>query len=424
MGLFALLTLYCVIRGWNVRAVVACGVGMGCKEVMAVMPVLVLAYDYVFLTGSWKESWRQRRPLYLGLAATWLMVPLLIGGVSVRSKMGNTGEFTPWSYAKIECTILVRYLRLCVWPTGLLLDYEAWPRVESIRQIIPHGLLIVGLVAASIWGTLKRRWWGFLGLWFFVILAPTSSFLPIGTEVGAERRLYLPVIAVVVAFVVCVRYQLIPALVVAAVLGVMTWQRNEVYSDAVELWADTAAKAPLSFRARNNYGNALAEVGRDEEAMVEYRQAAAIRPDNWKVWNNLAILLAKYDKLAEALECFERAVALNGGNAPMWVDYGVALARSDRLEEAVRCFEAALTVDPTQVTALYNLGRAYAKLGRYPVAVAKYRAALELQPTSAAVLHGLGTTLAKAGQTNEARVYLQRAAEKDPAARQALDALR
>ena len=43
---------------------------------------------------------------------------------------------------------------------------------------------------------------GFLGVWFFLTLAPTSSILPIATEVGAERRMYLPLMALVALAVV------------------------------------------------------------------------------------------------------------------------------------------------------------------------------------------------------------------------------
>src|SRR5262249_12628893 len=55
MGLFYFLTLYCVLRGatalrfalgWYAAAVVACTLGMGCKEVMVSAPVLVLLYDW------------------------------------------------------------------------------------------------------------------------------------------------------------------------------------------------------------------------------------------------------------------------------------------------------------------------------------------------------------------------------------------
>jgi hypothetical protein len=67
------------------------------------------------------------------------------------------------------------------------------------RTLFIGGLLIATVAAI-------RRWplAGFLGVWFFVTLAPTSSFVPIATEVGAERRMYLPLLAVVALAVVAV----------------------------------------------------------------------------------------------------------------------------------------------------------------------------------------------------------------------------
>jgi len=145
MGLFFLLMFYCFLRSldstggrlWQLAAVLACGLGMGCKEVMAVAPVLVLAYDYVFVTGSLKRSLRERRALYAGLAATWLMLPLLIGGVSLWAKMGNRAEgLTPWNTrdAVYDARALPAIVCLAV---GLMIDYEAWPRVHSVREILP-----------------------------------------------------------------------------------------------------------------------------------------------------------------------------------------------------------------------------------------------------------------------------------------------
>ncbi|MEI6084764.1 MAG: hypothetical protein WCS70_10725, partial [Verrucomicrobiota bacterium] len=116
MSLFLLLTLYCAIRGWNLAAIVACGLGMGCKEVMVVAPVVVVLYDYVF--GA---DMRARRGLYAGLAATWLMLPLLMGGVAVQAKMGEGLDyFTPWTYAKTQATVIVHYLRLAFVPYPLV----------------------------------------------------------------------------------------------------------------------------------------------------------------------------------------------------------------------------------------------------------------------------------------------------------------
>jgi tetratricopeptide (TPR) repeat protein len=442
MGLFLLLTFYCFLRSldsphsqrWQIAAIVACGFGMGSKEVMAVAPVLVLAYDYVFVTGSWKESLRQRRLLYVGLAATLVMLPLLVGGVSVAAKMGRQQELTSWGYAKIQCTVLVHYLRLCFWPRPLLIDYAAWPRVNSVTQIIPQGVLILGLVAVSLWGTWRRQWWGFLGLWFFVILAPTSSFLPLATEVGAERRLYLPSIAVVLLVVVSAAELLRQrqsialglSLAVVAVFGAMTWQRNGDYATAYAIWSDTVAKAPGSARAHNNLANALQTLGRSAEAEQHYRLALAGNPLEWKAWNNLAGLLAKADKLDEAVMCYRRAQTINPRDTDTLLNMGVALGKLGKFPEALQCFENVARLDPQSVKARYNLGFTLAKMQRYADAVPHFHEALELQPNSATILYGLGNALTRCGQTNNARRYLTEAARIDPKSapiRQALEAL-
>src|SRR5262249_52676665 len=82
MGLFLLLLMYCGIRvfgasrprWWKVAAVATCALGMGAKEVMVVAPIVLLLYDYVFVAGSIGAALRERRGLYAGLAATWLVL--------------------------------------------------------------------------------------------------------------------------------------------------------------------------------------------------------------------------------------------------------------------------------------------------------------------------------------------------------------
>jgi len=127
MGLFFLLTLYCVIRGadsshpavWYAAAVVSTVLGIGSKEVMAVAPVVVLAYDRLFLSKSFRETLRHRWGVYAGFAASWLIFAPL-----VQTRMGtdienlSLTELTPWDYAKTQSGVIVHYLRLSFWPAG------------------------------------------------------------------------------------------------------------------------------------------------------------------------------------------------------------------------------------------------------------------------------------------------------------------
>jgi hypothetical protein len=88
MGLFYLLTLYCLLRGttarrglpWYVGAVLCCGLGMGSKQVMVTAPLLALLYDRAFLALSWGTLCRRRWGLYLALAATEGLLAGSVGG--------------------------------------------------------------------------------------------------------------------------------------------------------------------------------------------------------------------------------------------------------------------------------------------------------------------------------------------------------
>ena len=206
MGLFLLSTLYCFIRGaesphrtiWFGLAVMACTLGMGAKEVMVVAPLLVFVYDYVFGTSSrghvprlTPRSTRAWRP---------------VGSCSPPSSSpptssGNRASMSPrsscWDYLAVQCGVLTHYLRLAIWPSGLVLDYSDLPRTIPFSSLLPRALLLLSLLVASLWAIRHRRWWGFWGAWFFLLLAPSSSFLPLPTEPAAERRMYLPLLAII-----------------------------------------------------------------------------------------------------------------------------------------------------------------------------------------------------------------------------------
>ena len=96
--------------------------------------------------------------------------------------------------------VILHYLRLSVWPYPQCLDY-GWPiETRWLVGIALPGLAVLGLLAASVVAMLRGRRIGFLGIAFFLILAPTSSFMPI-QDLCFEHRMYLPLACVVTACV-------------------------------------------------------------------------------------------------------------------------------------------------------------------------------------------------------------------------------
>ena len=217
MALFLLLTLYCSLRAhdaaapaaWQIGAVVSCVLGTACKESMAAALPLVALYDRIFLFPSWKETMRSRWPLYAGLAASWLELAWLASHGPRGSSAGWSPDpglvtpVTPWVYLLNQAVMIVHYLRLTFWPGGMVLDYGV-PRALTLAQVAPQMVFVTLLGLLTIVALVRAPAAGFLGAWFFVTLAPSSSIVPIHTEVGAERRMYLASMAVVVLIVVAV----------------------------------------------------------------------------------------------------------------------------------------------------------------------------------------------------------------------------
>ena len=143
-------------------------------------------------------------------------------------------------------------------------------------------LLLLTLVALLRWPLA-----GFLGAWVWLTLAPTSSIVPIATEVGAERRMYLPLIALVAGTVFAAHKLFavarVPARVRAAILVVTTaalsattLARNQEYGSALTLARTTLARWPSAV-AHGMVGAELAALGRDEEALPELRAGCCRR---------------------------------------------------------------------------------------------------------------------------------------------------
>ena len=389
MAFFLLLTLYCFIRGWYVGSVAACAVGMGCKEVMAVAPVLVWLYDRTFLSGTI----RQRPYYFAGLAATWLvLVAWGSSGPRAESLGFFTGDIGPMEYAVTQAGVILHYLRLAVWPTPLVVDYDDWP----VGVNLPALLLIVALLAVTGWGSWRRTWWGFVGAWFFFILAPSSSVVPIATEIVAERRMYLPLAAVVMLAVIGggaawhlvqpSRLRLKNALTMilggALVLGLMvfTMRRNEDYRTEARIWRDVLAKRPLNVRAHVNLGAVLVNQGEVAAGIAHHREALRLNPRSAEAAYNLGVALAGQGQTMEAIEYLRRATELSPRSAVAHLNLGRALVQRGDLAAAAHPLERAVELQPGSVEARCDYGSVLARLGRRVEAAAQFRAAVKLNP--------------------------------------------
>jgi len=458
MGLFYLLTLYCIVRGagsprssaWYVAAIGSCTLGMGCKAVMVTAPFVALLFDLVFVGPSFRETIRRRWALYVGLAATsgvlWHtgIAPGVLDPSRERATVGFGYQgITPIEYGLTQFGVLVHYLRLSFWPHPLCLDYD-WPVARSAGRIVPYALVIVTLLGGTIWALVRRPWLGFLGAWFFIILAPTSTIVPI-KDTLFEHRMYLPLAAVVMLVVIGVRAALhrvvnstasrrmvatVIVVNVTVALGTATFARNRVYHSAESLWRNVAEARPNNARAFENLGTVLMVERRIEEAIPEYRQAVALDPDFVSARNNLANALSQTQRHEEAIGHYAEVLRVDPLHPEAHINRAHAFDRLGRTREAIEAYRAATRLDPTKVTPKFlarahaNLASVLANQGDLDGAIMEYRESVRLRPDYDVAHYWWGMVLFQQGKLDEAIERFRTVLEINPNhqdARRALD---
>lgn len=446
-ALFLFLTLYSAIRArhsvranrWTAMAIAACAFGMGTKESMAAAPVVVTLYDRVFEFGSIREAIRARRRLYLGLAATWLGLAALQWRTE-RSTVGTSATVSAWTYLLNQAEMIVTYLRLTFWPRGLVLDYGL-PRQVSLRDVAPQAAVVLAAIGATIVALARWPKMGFLGAVFFLTLAPTSSIVPITSEVGAERRMYVPLAALAALAVVGGRLLLErlfarlrtrastawtaatgAAVCVLLGLAVLTAQRNTDYASPLSLWQTVVARRPHG-RARMSYASELVAAGRNGEAVGELRLAVHDFPDARYALGTELVAAGKLDEGVSELQNFIRQSPERPNRLPAHLLLGTVWLSQGKLAEAESQFQSVLGRGDS------NLGRkglaevasahraaAEAALGKLDagLAAAHARDALRLDVKDAKAHNLLGVALVTQGQVDRAITEFQTAVQLDP----------
>jgi Flp pilus assembly protein TadD len=439
MGLFYLLTLYCSIRAagssardrWYAAAIVSCLLGMACKESMVTAPLVVVLYDRIFLFDSVREAWRSRKILYAGLVLGWLefaaLVPPRAGTV------GFSAGVSVWTYLLNQAQMITQYLELTLWPQALVLDYgPARPLV--LMNVLPQAVLVVSLVTLTAIALVARPMAGFLGAWFFITLAPSSSFVPIVTEVGAERRMYLPLAGVVVLAViggylalervadrVASRARVLGAVaalsLVIVSLAWATMLRNRDYTSSVSLLQTSVDRWPHG-RAHFNLAAVLKEQGKADEAIAHLRAGVIDDPQAQYVLGSELYDRGQFDEAIRELRGFIDRISRNPASTYESVVarnlLALSLAQQGKLPQAVDEFRIALQMDPANAGLHGNLAFILLQQNDFEGVRQHYEAYLTGQVGNAFVLTNLGIALQALGRVDEAKDRFRQALAIDP----------
>jgi protein O-mannosyl-transferase len=417
-----------VKRGWTVAAVLASALGVLSKETAVIALPLLVLYDRAFLFETWGDAVKRRVWLYVALLATWAF-PLgsLVIGTRTRTAGLSTG-ISPLHYAAVQGWAIPHYLWLVFWPVTLIHDYGSaaaapWSSVLGALAM----LLLIG-TAMAVWRYDRWRWLGFLALGFFVALAPTSSILPIATEVAAERRVYLALAFVVIALVVAAealrrRAKVSPAQrrVVrglatgfCVVLVATAARRSAEYESPEILWRQSASFNPHNGRAVEQLAHAV--IQKDSTRVSEtdslLERATMIDPSSPAAWVGRAVIALHRARFADAESSLVRALAVAPGDSAAMDKLAAVYVATRRPDKALPLLRQ-MAAKFANAKAAEDLGIAYLNAGQLDSAAALLAVAVRLDSTRTSSLSFLGAALVESNRGGEAIPYLTRSAALD-----------
>ncbi len=345
------------------------------KEPPLVLPVVLLVTDYWWNPGfgfsGVRGNWRLYLPVAVGapLAAGAILWKVLAGAQTAGFGLK---DFTWYQYFFTQCRALFVYIGIFLFPGRLNADWSFPVSYTLWEHGAIFGLAALAGLAAAAWIYRRRFPLASYGFFLYLLLmAPTSSFLPIQDPI-AERRLYFSMIGLLLIAVdllgrLKVERRKLAYAAVAVLLAetLVTHARAAIWADPLRLWEDTARKSPDKFRAHFQLGYAYYTGQRYDRAVAEFRKAGDLPARTLGERNNLL------------------------------VDWGLALDGAGRWEDAIAKLREAAATEPTAY--IYSqIGMISAKHGQYDPALEALGQAQRLDP-------GFGMTYVYRGQIFELR---------------------
>lgn len=395
---------------WPVAAaaLILFGAAVSTKEHALVLPLLLLLTDYYWGWGGLQPANGVSQFSFAGIRRNWRLYALFAVGGAVAARMilrvmraSDTAgfalrDFTWVQYLYTQCRVIWVYIRLFLLPYGQTVDYD----FPVSHNLLEHGAVLglaglVVLTAAAVYFRRRCPLASYGWLAFLILLAPTSSVMPIADPI-AERRMYLPVFGLLLIATDFLRRWKTSRGTLAAALagcllfaGVLSYRRSAVWNNATALWEDAAAKSPRKARVLFQLGFAYFTEGRCDLALERYQAAAVqVGKPEYRLLIDTAMAYDCLNRRDEALEKLLLAAALDN-SAHVNSLIGLTYLKQGKRAEALAALDAAARIDPNFESTYVFRGVLYGDSNDWQAAAAEYRRALSLNPNNEQARIGL-----------------------------------
>ncbi|HUI54831.1 MAG TPA: tetratricopeptide repeat protein [Bryobacteraceae bacterium] len=368
------------------------GAALLAKEHIMVLPALFLLTDYWWNPGfsfqGIRRNWKLYATMILAGAVGLVFFWKLITGAATAGF--GFQDFTWYQYFFTQCRALFVYIGLFFFPANLTADWD----FAISRNLLDHGAIfglaaLVALAAAA-WLLRRRAPLATYGFFVFLLLmAPTSSILPIKDPV-AERRLYFAILGLLLIVIDLVaRLKVDREILVAVAAAVLvaaaavTHARAEVWNDAITLWQDTVRKAPDKVRPHFQLAMAYfnAQPQRCDLAVQEFQKTADLHPPDADLLLDWGLAYDCLNQLDQALLKLQQSAVMHP-TAHVFSQIGMIFGKKEQWNDALQALAVAEKLDPTFSDTYVYRGVVHIKTNQALNAVQDFQRALQLDPAN------------------------------------------
>lgn len=420
------------------------------KPMVVTLPFVLLLLDFWPLRRiqSWSEAgdlaprqtsaaklFIEKMPLFALSAASCVIT------MRAQRAAGAVGAL-PFPFAvrlknALYCYVL--YIGKTVWPARLA---PLYPHPGNSLAIWKAVFAVVFLATISFL-VLKFRSRGYLPVgwfWFLGTLVPVIGIVQVGNQAMADRYTYIPMIGLFLMITfgfgdllgslsLDLPWKIAPAVCAIVALSFATYRQAAYWRDSLSLWEHALKVTSNNFVAEDEFGGALTQLGRFDEAYPHFVRAAQIQPADPVSHSNIGAYLHQHGHPAEAIPQYEIAAALTTDSrvlATTYANLGSAYADIGNYDKAHAAFARSIRLSPNRFNTWVGMGLLAEREGKVEDAIGDFVRSVQLQPSDQAYLE-LGRTLSQSGRNNEAIAAYELALRISPgleSAQQALEKLR
>jgi len=400
---------------WLVVSYLGTSFAAGTKEIIIVLPVLLVLVDWFFIAQGDLEKFKTRLWVHAGYFAVLFGTLAYMGirpgyvahlvGTPLRNNRGNvlTGNpdvyISTFSYLISQFKVMLHYMLIFVWPFRISFDYD----MRLAKSLFSMDVIVPATILLSLtWWTFKRFMknkadlFVFAFAWFLIAMLPRTSIFP-STELICDYKTYLASFGAMFALaIVCARgvefilhmvkgldmiinkhvTQVTVGLLMLSCIGFASNQQNKVWSSDLNFWQAAVDHAPTKARAHNNLATAMYEKGDIQGALKEFDKAIECDGNYGEPHVNLASIHQMRGDFETAIKHYARAMDIGEAHPEMFHNLGILHLTQENNETAADCFKQAIDLKPYYSSAHKYLGKVYQLQGKREEALKCYQNAL------------------------------------------------